>query len=42
MFNKEMNVYISNKFKNLNGFSMFDLENRYKIEFPAGWKTENK
>lgn len=38
-FNKEMSAYISNKFKNLNGFSMFDLINRYKIEFPAGWKT---
>lgn len=42
MFNKEMSAYLSNKFKNLNGFSMFDLKNRYKIEFPAGWKTENK
>lgn len=38
-FNKEMSAYISNKFKNLNGFSMFDLINRYKIEFPAGWKA---
>ena len=37
-FNKEMSAYLSNRFKNLNGFSMFDLINRYKIEFPAGWK----
>lgn len=40
IFNKEMNAYISNKLKNLNGFSMFDLVNRYKIEFPAGWKLK--
>ena len=40
IFNKEMNAYISNKLKNLNGFSMFDLINRYKIEFPAGWKMK--
>jgi hypothetical protein len=39
-FNKELNDYISNKLKNLNGFSMFDLMNRYKIEFPAGWKIK--
>ena len=40
IFNKEMSAYISNKLKNLNGFSMFDLINRYKIEFPAGWKIK--
>jgi hypothetical protein len=38
-FIKEINDYISNKFRNLNGFSMFDLKYRYKIVFPAGWKT---
>lgn len=38
-FNKYINDFISNKFRNLNGFSIFDLKHRYKIEFPAGWKT---
>lgn len=41
-FNKELNEYITNNLKNLNGFTLFDLINRYKIDFPAGWKKENK
>jgi hypothetical protein len=40
IFNKEMSAYISSKLKNLNGFSMFDLINRYKIEFHPGWKIK--
>ncbi len=42
VFNKELNDYISNKFKNLNGFTMFDLINRYKIDFPAGKKKKKR
>jgi hypothetical protein len=31
--------YINEEFNNLEGFVVFDLQNRYQINFPNGWKT---
>jgi len=37
---KELNNYINTEITNLDGFTLFDETKRYKIEFPAGWKTK--
>lgn len=31
--------YLNEEFTNLDGFVVFDLQNRYQINFPNGWKT---
>jgi len=36
-YKKELESHINDKFKNLNGFVLFDQKNRYRIDFPKGW-----
>ena len=35
-------AFVSNKFENLRGFTMYDSTHRYKISFPNGWVERAK
>ena len=37
---KELEDYVTKEFNNLNGFTLFDYNKRYKIEFKPGWKVK--
>jgi hypothetical protein len=41
-FRKELEKYVDKKLSNLNGFSLFDEMNRYQIDFPNGWSSDEK
>ena len=34
--------YVTGKLSNLDGFVLFDTNNRYEIEFPSGWEKPAK
>jgi hypothetical protein len=34
---KDIEAYVNEKFSNLDGFALFDENNRYQIDFPKGW-----
>jgi hypothetical protein len=36
-FRKELEKYVVTEMGNLNGFVLFDNNNRYEIDFPRGW-----
>lgn len=41
-FRTDVAKYITNEFKNLDGFVLFDTTNRYEIDFPTGWEKRAK
>jgi hypothetical protein len=34
--------YVTDEFSNLDGFALFDIQNRYEIDFPNGWEARAK
>jgi len=39
-YNAAVGAYVAQKMSNLDGFVLFDENNRYEIELPNGWKRE--
>ena len=39
-YRKALELYIREKYVNLDGFVLFDQANRYQIDFPSGWTKE--
>lgn len=41
-YRTEVAKYVTDKMTNLDGFALFDMSNRYEIDFPNGWEQRAK